>query len=75
MKLRRKRMMEKIRFEFRMELRRRKNKKRRRCRRVFCKTLRASTKIRRKTIPENRSHMKEKSISDFKTRRVHRMNQ
>jgi hypothetical protein len=60
-------MMEEKRFEFSMELRRRKSKKRRRCRRIFCRTLRASTKISRKTIPENRSHMKERPISDFKT--------
>jgi hypothetical protein len=60
-------MMEEIRFEFSMELRRRKSKRRRRSRRIFCKTLGASTMISRKTIPENRSHMKERPISDFKT--------
>jgi hypothetical protein len=60
-------MMEEIRFEFSMELRRRKSKKRRICRRIFCKTLRASTKISRKTISENRSHMKERPVSDSKT--------
>jgi hypothetical protein len=53
--------MEEIRFEFSMELRRRKSKKRRRCR------MEASTKISRKAIPENRSHMKERPINDFKT--------
>jgi hypothetical protein len=29
--------------------------------------LRTSTKISRKKIPENRNHMKERSICDFKT--------
>jgi hypothetical protein len=54
-------MMEEIRFEFSMELRRRKSKRRRRCRRIFCRTLRASTKISRKTIPENRSPYERKT--------------
>jgi hypothetical protein len=58
--------MEQIRFKFSMELTRRQSKRRRRYRRISCKTLGASMKISRKAISENKSHMNKRSVGDFK---------